>query len=144
MGANRLYVSTAHFHAPFSEVPFAGLGGLGDDELYKPNRWPPGRRYFDVSNFRAPYDEGYYQDNSLQGDAPNMVRNMNLSDRSPPDVRRFLNSGTPIAEWKRDVLVPFNQIHPWVYGGIGVVALGLSYLSYRKFKKEHGKGHSGA
>jgi len=123
----RAYISTAHFHAPFDEVPFAGLG---DDELFRPGSWPAGRHYYDTGVFRAPYAGGYYQDGSLQGASA-----ADLANRAPPQVRRFLATGVPIAGWRKDILVPFNQVHPIIYGALGVAALGISYLSYKKFKK---------
>jgi hypothetical protein len=127
----RAYISTAHFHAPFDEIPFAGLG---DDELFVPSHWPTKRSYFDTGTFRAPYAGGYYQDGSLQGASASSV-SAAVHQNAPPQVRRFLTSGVPIAGWRKDILVPFNQVHPIVYGALGVAALGLSYLSYKKFKK---------
>ena len=52
--------SIAHQGAPFKGAYY--LSGLGASE-----GWPKGRSYWSVANFRAPYDDGYFQDNDLMG-----------------------------------------------------------------------------
>lgn len=69
----RLYVSTAHFNAPFEGAYY--LSGLGAAE--PPAPWPTGRSYWGIQHFRAPYRTGYFQDNNLMGlggDAQTVLR----------------------------------------------------------------------
>lgn len=66
----RTYVSTADFRAPYDAVDFAGAPGLGCGCSAPPPQAGLGalrREMYDISNFRAPYDGGYYQDNDLMG-----------------------------------------------------------------------------
>lgn len=75
----RVYTNTAHFRAPLSPVMFAGLGSAP--------AWPAGRTYYDTSNFLRPYDEGYYQDNSLFGfGADPLPPGVSLPSAPPPRV----------------------------------------------------------
>jgi hypothetical protein len=63
----RIYTSVANFRAPFrsSNISFAGLGA--DHRAYDANRWPTGRSYHDVSQYRMPYRAGYFQSGALRG-----------------------------------------------------------------------------
>jgi len=55
------YVSIADFRAPFDGAQcIQGLGSPAPG-------WPAGRSYWTTANFRAPYDKGYFQDNTLMG-----------------------------------------------------------------------------
>lgn len=63
MKVRRVYVDPSDFRAPF-DSPNLTLTGLGE-ALVK--NWKPGRSYYNISNFRAPYDQHYFQDNSLFG-----------------------------------------------------------------------------
>jgi hypothetical protein len=53
----RKYIDTSNFRAVL-ELPSIDLRG---------NDWPEARSYFDVSQLRAPYHRGFYQDNQLCG-----------------------------------------------------------------------------
>jgi len=67
----RVYTDVSAFRAPFRSpnISFAGLGA--DHRAYDANRWPAGRTYFDVSQYRMPYRAGYFQSGALRGsDAP--------------------------------------------------------------------------
>lgn len=67
----RIYTDVSAFRAPYSSsnISFAGLGA--DHRAYDVNRWPAGRTYFDVSQYRMPYRAGYFQSGALRGpDAP--------------------------------------------------------------------------
>ena len=59
----RVYVDPSDFRAPFDAAGLM-LSGLGE-ALVKD--WKPGRQYLNISNFRAPYDNGYFQNNQLFG-----------------------------------------------------------------------------
>jgi hypothetical protein len=53
----RRYVGISDYQAPFDGAHY--LQGLGAS--------PAGRSYWSVAHFRSPYDEGYFQDNTLRG-----------------------------------------------------------------------------
>lgn len=120
------YFSTADFHAPFDPIPFQGLGATAVE-------WPKGRAYFDVSNFRAPYDQGFYQRNALFG-----LGAVPSSEALPPDFARFLATGAPMPAWKRDLGSAANQVPYWLYGLIGLVGVASAYKMYKQWKKEVG------
>jgi hypothetical protein len=63
----RVYTDVSAFRAPFRSpnISFAGLGA--DHAAYDVNRWPAGRSYHDVSQYRMPYRAGYYQSGALRG-----------------------------------------------------------------------------
>lgn len=143
----RVYVDRSHSYAPFENAVLQGLGSDG---------WPAGRSYVDIAHFRAPYDEfGYFQDGTLQGlgHANSPVQNSYvsvkglgavapmeldaISAQAPSAVKRFLLAGDPVSSLRADVTLPFNQVHPYVYGGLAVLALATSYLSYKQWKKTH-------
>lgn len=153
----RVYVDRSHAHAPFENAVLQGLGSNG---------WPAGRSYVDVAHFRAPYDEfGYFQDNTLQGLGRSHMNSPSprnspvdsgyvsasglgsvagqemdaISAQAPGAVKRFLLAGDAVSSLRADVTLPFNQIHPYVYGGIALAALATSYVSYKKWKKAHGR-----
>jgi len=149
----RLYVDRSHAYAPFENAVLQGLGAAKLDR----SGWPQGRSYVDIAHFRAPYDEfGYFQDGTLQGlgnsptkssyvevsgmgaiDATEMSA---ISAQAPGAVKRFLLAGDPVSSLRADVTLPFNQVHPYVYGGIALAALATSYVSYKRWKKTHGEG----
>lgn len=145
----RVYSEVANSYAPFTQAVLQGLGAVDR------NGWPKGRSYVGIQHFRAPYDEfGYFQDNSLQGLGHSPIDSSYvsvsglgsidplemdaLSTQAPGAVKRFLLSGDPVSSLRSDVTLPFNQIHPYVYGGIALAALATSYVSYKRWKKAHG------
>lgn len=154
----RIYSEVANSYAPFTQAVLQGLGAT-TKLLPTNNGWPQGRSYVGIAHFRAPYDEfGYFQDNTLQGLGHSPVESsytqvkglrgvlgsidsteMNALDtQAPGAVKRFLLSGDPVSSLRADVTLPFNQIHPYVYGGIAIAALATSYLSYKRWKKTNG------
>lgn len=81
---NRLYISTADFNAPFDAANLSGLGcavdtgrgifgpgghggGIFQTTVSGLGNWPKGRSYWSIASFRAPYANGYFQDNNLMG-----------------------------------------------------------------------------
>ena len=124
-------------------------GEIEVDAMLK-DGWPAGRSYIGIAHFRAPYDDfGYFQDGSLQGVggmkgsyvpmgavAPNEM--LAIDNRAPGAVKRFLLAGDPVSSLRADVTLPFNQIHPYVYGALAVAAAATSYVSYKRWKKTHG------
>jgi len=140
----RIYVSTADRYAPLDS--FHDIQGLGAS-----NQWPAGRSYYDVSQYRAPYRVGYFQDGSLMGlgairtlaaGAPAGAVESAIDQNAPPDVKRFLIAGEPVPTLSRDLSLPFNQTSRTAYAIIGVLALGISYVSYKQFRKRQ-KAQSG-
>jgi len=75
------------------------------------------------------------------GDVPSTGA-ANIDRAAPPDLKRFLLSGEPVPKLTTNVSLPFNQVPRIGYGIIAAVAAGLSYFSYKRFKKA-GKGGSG-
>ena len=147
--ARRTYVEVANSYAPFTQAVLQGLGMTSRDR----QGWPPGRSYVGIAHFRAPYDEfGYFQDGTLQGlgqmKGPYVSVNGlgavvgaevdAVGTQAPGAVKRFLLAGDPVSSLRADVTLPFNQVHPYVYGGIALAALATSYVSYKKWKKSHG------
>lgn len=67
MKVRRVYVDPSDFRAPFDSpnLTLTGLGRALGEALV--GKWKPGRSYMNISNFRAPYDQYYFQDNSLFG-----------------------------------------------------------------------------
>jgi hypothetical protein len=57
----RQYIDTARYHAVLKPYSFQGT------------EWPQDRAYFDTSQVRAPYKRGFYQDNTLQGEASTTI-----------------------------------------------------------------------
>ncbi len=133
----RQYISTAN---SYSILKGAVLQGLGDgDHIIQ--KWPRGRSYHDIATFRAPYKSGYFQDGSLLGlGAPPSNIAASIDSSAPPDVKRFLLSGEPVSPLSNNVALPFNQVPRLGYGIIAVAAIGLSYFSYKRFKKAKSGG----
>jgi hypothetical protein len=139
--ANRQYVSTAH---SYSILRGAVLQGLGNNVILQ--KWPQGRSYYDVSYFRSPYKRGMYNSDNPQllglgAPPPDAVSALDQS--APPNVKRFLLSGEPVSPLVNNVSLPFNQVPRLGYGIIAAVAAGLSYFSYKRFKKANGGGAQG-
>lgn len=151
----RVYVDRSHAYAPFDNAVLQGLG-LNEAKKDK-NGWPVGRSYVGIAHFRAPYDEfGYFQDNTLQGlghmNSPTQnsyvsVKGLGavdgselaaISQNASGGVKRFLLAGDPVSSLRSDVTLPFNQVHPYVYGAVAVAALATSYYSYKRWKKTQG------
>jgi len=132
---SRQYISTAHSH---SILRGAVLQGLGSTILTK---WPAGRSYHDIATFRAPYTTGMLNPNGLLGlGTPPATVPAAIDANAPPDVKRFLLSGEPVSSLSNNVSLPFNQIPRLGYGILAVAAAGLSYYSYKKFKKNKAQG----
>ena len=119
----RVYTSTAHFRAPYDggSLTLTGLGA-----------WPSGRSYHDVSNYRAPYDTGYFQSNSMMGLGQLPESEVRIL---PPKFQRYVRSGEPMGSFLRDMGTASAQVPRWIWGVGAAVALGMTYWSYKKFKK---------
>ncbi len=95
---NRKYISVADFNAPFDGAHFLqGLGSVGYNTkqgIFGPGghgggifqttvsglgNWPNGRSYWSTAQFRSPYANGYFQDNTLLG-----IEEMNVPLRQIP------------------------------------------------------------
>lgn len=102
--------------------------------------WPAGRSYHDVSNYRAPYDSGYFQSNSLFGLGG--VQHIPESELRimPPKVQRYIRSGEPVGTFRRDMGAASAQIPRLVWGLGGAAALALGYFSYKRHKKAQKRG----
>jgi hypothetical protein len=148
----RVYVDRSHSYAPFENAVLQGLGMLGMTEANREG-WPAGRSYVGIEHFRAPYDEfGYFQDGTLQGlggmkgsyvsvkgiGSIDPVEVDAINQQAPGAVKRFLLAGDPVNSLRSDLTLPFNQIHPYVYGALALAAAATSYVSYKKWKKAHG------
>lgn len=145
----RVYTETANSYAPFRQAQLQGLGLAKLDS----HGWPVGRSYVGIAHFRAPYDEfSYFQDNSLQGLGACSVTNPpyvqvkglgalsasevpQIDQNAPGAVKRYLLSGDPVSPLRGNVTLPFNQVHPYVYGAIAALAAATSYVSYKRWKK---------
>lgn len=123
------YVSVAEFRAPYASVAFQGLGENWD------RPWPRGRSYEDVSNFRAAYDDGYFQDNTLFGLGDLAATEAQVGAQFPAAFRRFITTGEPMPGWRRDLAAASAQVPQLAWGGIAVGLAGLAYWSYRSWKK---------
>ncbi len=132
MKTRRMYVDNAHDH---SMLTGAVLQGLGTDKIL--THWPRGRSYSDIATFRAPYTTSYFQSGSLLGlGAPPSSIAASIDQAAPPNVKRFLLSGEPVPALANNVALPTNQVPRLGYGLIAAAALTLSYVSYRRFKKQ--------
>jgi hypothetical protein len=144
MTVKRLYVDPANSYAYLNAAVLQGLGSANENArtLIPNTKWPRGRSYYDVATFRAPYKTGYYQDGSLLGlggvlgAVPTSVAT-SIDAGAPPEVKRFLLSGEPVPTLSKNVQLPFNQIPRMGYGVAALAALGLSYFSYKRFKKNN-------
>lgn len=151
--AKRIYSEVANSYAPFRQAVLQGLGQATDK-----NGWPVGRSYVGIAHFRAPYDEfSYFQDGTLNGLGQNYAPSARaigamgavvademsaLSANAPGAVKQYLLSGSPVSPLRGDVTLPFNQIHPYVYGAMAIAAAATSYVSYKRWKKTHGRPQS--
>jgi hypothetical protein len=166
--ARRVYSEVANSYAPFTQAVLQGLGAYSTPEPTDRNGWPQGRSYVGIAHFRAPYDEfGYFQDNTLNGLGHTPMQNSYvqvkglsaalrgfgsidptemdaINTNAPGAVKEFLLSGSPVPPLRGDITLPFNQVHPYVYGGIALAALAASYASYKQWKKTHPNGSSGS
>lgn len=109
----RTYVSTADFRAPFDSAVLSGMGAVS-------------RHYMDVANFRAGYDNGYFQDNSLFGLGALPAAAV-TPGALPVAFRRYVEAGVPMPSWRRDLGAATSQIPRWVWGLCAVGALALAY-----------------
>lgn len=157
----RVYAETSDSYAPFTNAVLQGLGAatpLAVKGKLNSQGWPVGRSYVGTAHFRAPYDEfGYFQDGTLNGlgNANSPTRDTysataglgavataevaQVGQLAPGAVKRFILSGDPVSPLRGNVTLPFNQVHPYVYGGIALAALATSYVSYKRWKKTRGK-----
>jgi hypothetical protein len=153
----RVYAETANSYSPFRQAQLQGLGlSSGPARTINPRTgWPTGRSYVGIAHFRAPYDEfSYFQDNTLQGlgACPVMqssyvqVKGLGaltasevpqIDQNAPGAVKQFLLSGDPVSPLRGDVTLPFNQVHPYVYAALAVIAGATSYVSYKRWKKSN-------
>lgn len=152
----RVYTETANSYAPFRQAQLQGLGAIPlakSGGTLNRDGWPVGRSYVGIAHFRAPYDEfSYFQDNSLQGLGMSANNNMQanytptlgavqasettqLNQEAPGAVKRFLLAGDPVSPLRQNITLPFNQVHPYVYGALAAAAAVTSYLSYKRWKK---------
>lgn len=115
----RVYASTADFRAPFDSAVLSGMGAVS-------------RHYMDVANFRAGYDNGYFQDNSLFGLGAVPPAAITQTSALPVAFRRYVETGVPMASWRRDLGAATNQVPRWAWGLIAVGALALAYRSWPK------------
>ncbi len=123
----RVYTGIANFRAPYDDAGLT-LTGLGAD-------WPAGRSYHDVSNYLAPYDTGYFQDNALFG-LGGVQRMPETEVRMlPPKVQRYVRFGEPVGTIRRDLAASSAQVPRWVWGLGAAVALVLAYRSYKRHQK---------
>ncbi len=151
----RVYTETANSYAPFRQAQLQGLGlatplAPATGAKLDKNGWPIGRSYVGIAHFRAPYDEfSYFQDGTLQGlGMSNQEANYSptlgavqaseaalIDQQAPGSVKRYLLSGDPVSPLRSNLTLPFNQVHPYVYGAIAALAAATSYVSYKRWKK---------
>ncbi len=137
--SQRMYTDTSH---SYSILRGAVLQGLGSNDGTILTKWPKGRSYYDVSYFRSPYKRGMYNPtNQLLGlgAVPSTVAAA-VDQNAPPNVKRFLLSGEPVSKLENNVALPFNQVPRIGYGILALGAAALSYVSYKRFKKQHRSG----
>ena len=139
----RKYIDMAHFRTPYNS-PNLTLTGLGTpDEMLV--AWPQGRGYFDVSRFRNPYRDGFFQDNSLFGlgadGAP--LRPMDadqaqaLAKHGPEFYGTFLaGKGQPPSTLGRELESTSAQIPQWAWLTGAAVAAVVAYRSYRSTRRK--------
>jgi hypothetical protein len=126
----RSYIDVSHFHAPFQGQVLQGLGGVQ-------------RSYWETGWFRAPYHQGYFQDNTLMGlgvsDQATAASLTNaIAQNAPADVARYLQSGAPMGTALRDVATASNQVPRWAYMAGGALLLYLAYRSYKQSRPSGG------
>lgn len=123
----RGYVDTSKFRGPYA-APGLMMSGLG-------SAWPARRQMYDVSNFMAPYDEYYFQDNQLLGlGAAAQVSDAELA-AMPDEVRRYLVTGEPMGTLRRDLGAASAQIPRWTWAILMVGGGYMTYRSYQAWKK---------
>lgn len=117
----RVYADTSSFRAPFDDAVLQGLGSVRRD-------------YMSIANFRAGYDEGYFQDNTLfgLGATPNITA-------APVAFRRFVETGAPMSTWRRDLGSASNQVPRWAWLVLGAGALALAYRGFKNAKSSKKK-----
>lgn len=133
----RLYVDPANSYAILNG---AVLQGLGQDKILGP--WPKGRSYHDIATFRAPYvNQVFNPTNQLLGlgALPTTIAGA-IDEAAPPNTKRFLLSGEPVPKLSNNVSLPLNQVPRIGYGILALAAAGLSYFSYKRFKKAKQSG----
>lgn len=164
--ARRVYTDVSDSYAPFRNAVLQGLGAatpLAVKGKLNSEGWPVGRSYVGTAHFRAPYDEfGYFQDGTLNGLGQIPMQNSPTRDAysamaglgavaaaetaqvaqlAPGAVKQFILSGDPVSPLRGNVTLPFNQVHPYVYGGLALAALATSYVTYKKWKKTQPGGN---
>jgi hypothetical protein len=118
----RVNVDVSNFRGPLDPVPFAGLGAAAPG-------WPGGRSYWNVSNFRAPYDTGRFNA-SLMGLGATQVA-VPPSALLPPRFQEYLATGAPMRSVVGAVQPALCQIPRWAWA---LIAAGAGYAAYRAFK----------
>lgn len=128
----RSYVDTSAFRSPYS-APTLTLTGVG--------AWPPGRSYYSIANFLAPYEDFMLNPQSLFGLGAEAVPQEALM-RLPPKFRRYVVSGEPIGTFRRDLSAAGAQVPRLVYG---LLMVGAGYMGYRSYKhwKKRRRGKKG-
>lgn len=138
----RKYIDQSHFRTPFKS-PNLTLTGLGTpDELLQ--AWPSGRGYFDVSRFRTPYRDGYFQDNSLFGTewgpdaeeplSPEAIAE--IAKHGPAWVAPFVRGdGKAPSTLSANLEATSAQVPQWAWLLAAAAAGYFAYRSYRASKK---------
>jgi hypothetical protein len=134
----RIYASVAHAYAPFDEATLQGLGATNEPGWFR--QWPVGRSYQSVANFRAPYDDGYFQDGSMMGLGAMglgavMSEPLNPADTAtlPGPTQAFISGQkepTPSAFYDAHILA--RQVPSWAYVGFGALVTYWAYTRYQK------------
>lgn len=119
----RVNVDVSNFRAPLDPVEFAGLGAA------PPPGWPAGRSYWNISNFRAPYDSGRFNA-SLMGLGATQVA-IPPSALLPERFQEYLATGTPMRSMIGTVQPALSQVPRWAWA---LLALGASYAGYRAYQ----------
>lgn len=130
MRVRRVYADVSDFRAPFSS-PTLTLTGLGTLGTTSPSR----HQYIDISQYRQPYRQGYFQNNQLFGlgapeDNPNAF---------PENLRVYATTGDEMNTIVRDASAATSQVPRLVYFGLAALTAFMGYRSYKQHKKEHGK-----
>lgn len=131
MRTHRLYADVSDFRSPF-QSPNLTLTGLGRAHSYR-----------EISNFRAPYDDGYFQNNTLFGlGAPATGSGTDVEYQTqafPEKLRLYVEAGDPMGTLRRDLASVSAQIPRLAWFGIAAGASLLGYFSYKRHKKENPK-----
>ncbi len=119
------YINPAKWNAPFSAAA-KYLSGLGDS-------FPAGRSYQSTAWFRAPYKNGYYQDNNLSGLGANIGAEMPSGVVLPGETSAYLRgSKEQEPSVLHDANIVVRQIPTWAVVASG---LGLSLLAYNRHRR---------